>query len=188
MLKYEKIVKSLSLLTTIGLFLFIKPTYAVTVPTFPSCLNPQGTLKVSYTDGTHGVPGDTKTFTGTDSVYRLTDSTLIQCLCPKDGNGVQTNWWKVGNLSQEDIDSLKNDRWNFVANGSVWGLDNDPYVTKNLSYTCIGGIGGVSARRKVGDVLGLASTGNIASVYFYLISGVTLLVLGLNLDTVLNRK
>lgn len=162
--------------------------YAVTAPTFPSCINPQGTLKVQYSDGTHGVPGDTNTYTGADSVYKLTDNTLIQCLCPKNGNGIQTNWWKVSTLSQADIDSLKNDGWIFVPNGSVWGLDNAPYVAKNLKYTCIGGIGGVSDAKKVGDVLGLASTGNIASVYFYLISGITLLVLGFNLETVFNRK
>jgi hypothetical protein len=188
MLKYKKFLLSLLFLNIIGMFFNVTSAYAITEPSFPSCINPQGTLKANYTSGTHGVPGDTKTYTGSDSVYKLTNSTLIQCLCPTDGNGIQTNWWKVSGMSENDINSLKNNGWIFIPNGSVWGLDNEPYLTKNLKYSCIGGIGGVSAQKNLGDVLGLASTGNVASVYFYLISGVTLLVLGLNLNTVISRE
>jgi hypothetical protein len=139
MSKYINFIKTGVLVSIIGLFINVQSASAVTVPTFPSCLNPQGTLKVSYSDGTHGVVGDTKTYTGYDAVYKLTDNTLVQCLCPKDGNGIQTNWMKASGFSQSEINTLKNDGWVYIQNGSAWGLDNEPYLAKNIGYSCIVG-------------------------------------------------
>ena len=125
--------------------------FAVTTPDFPACTNPAGSLKVQYNEGTHGVVGNTSEFKGKDSVYNVNDSQVLQCLCTSDGQGIQTNWWKISSLNDSDIQILKNKGWYFVPNGSLWGLDNAPYMAINKSYTCVGGIGG-------GDVLGLAAT------------------------------
>ena len=99
----KNIFKSLfKVLFTLYIVLYITANniFAYTLPTFPSCLNTQGTLKVRHTDGPHGIPGDTSTYFGIDSVYTLTDNTLMQCLCPTNGNGIQTNWWKFNGLSE----------------------------------------------------------------------------------------
>ena len=192
---------------------------AQTIPSFPSCLNPQGVIRVSYSSGTHGVVGDATTYTGTDVVYQLTNDTLIQCLCPPNGDGIQTNWWKVSQLTNEEIDILKAQGWIYIPNGSLWGLDNPPYLAKNISYRCVGGAGGNggssnngdggssssgssngsnnggsggnnagTTTQKIGEVLGLASTGNIASILFYLISGIMILSIGIYLHTLRSRK
>ena len=156
-------------------------------PSFPSCKSPQGALKVSYSSGTHGVPGDYATYKGNDAVYTLSESTLTQCLCTTDGQGVQTNWWKISSLSFEEIEALKKLGWIYVPDGSLWGLQEGPYMAQSGYYNCsnkdnghdddddddddhygdskkqkkIGGIGQVlGASTYLGDVLGLASTGN----------------------------
>ncbi|MFA9288659.1 MAG: hypothetical protein ACEQSA_02155 [Weeksellaceae bacterium] len=192
----------------IFLFLAVPSILAQVIPTFPTCLNPQGALKVRYETGTHGVPGNTNTYYGMDSVYTLTDNTLMQCLCPDNGQGIQTNWWKVTDLTQEQIKNLQQQGWIYIPNGAVWGLDEAPYLAKNENYVCRGGIGGsggsqggssgssnsgssagaASVAGSVGEVLGLASTGNSTTVLFYLVSGVTLLSLGFYLQTVHTRK
>ncbi|HRN70411.1 MAG TPA: hypothetical protein PLS49_04445 [Candidatus Woesebacteria bacterium] len=194
--------------TSIFLFfiVFIVTAYsvnAVTIPTFPSCLNPQGELKVQYSNGTHGVPGDTTTYVGHDTVYKLTENTFTQCLCPQNGNAIQTNWWNVKNVEQEEIDSLVSQGWIFVPSGSVWGLEEDPYLAKNMKYSCIGGKGGGGSNSSNSNssdsnnssssegqgggetssaytqVLSLASTGNIITVYLLLITGISLLISGI---------
>ncbi len=159
----------------------VSPALAVTVPSFPACTSPQGTTKVSYSDGTHGIVGSTSTYTGADTVYTVTAETLMQCFCPKEGDtGVQSNWWKATNLSQSDIDVLKNEGWNFVPNGSLWGLENVPYMVKNNEYVCRSTGGGdvQSASAQIGDVLGLADTGNIVLLLGTGIGGLALLLLG----------
>src|SRR5215210_7466089 len=79
---------------------------AVTTPSFPTCINPQGSVKASYSSGTHGIVGSTQEYTGSDSVYTLSDNTIVQCFCPVNGNGIQTDWWKIANLSDTDIKIL----------------------------------------------------------------------------------
>lgn len=157
------------------------PALAVVYPSFPACEAPQGETKVSYSDGTHGIVGSTATYTGSDTVYRVSDNTLAQCFCPKDGNtGVQSNWWKVNNLSQQDIDVAKNEGWNYVPNGALWGLEQNPYLVKNTEYTCKGTGGQVqSAVASVGEVLGLANTGNMVLMFGSGIVGIAFLLLGL---------
>jgi hypothetical protein len=174
-----------TLLTIFSLFLgSVKPAFALSLPSFPSCANPQGTTKVSYSEGTHGIVGSGLTYTGKDTVYTLTDDTLTQCFCGKDGEGIQTNWWKASSLTQDEINILKTSGWVYIPAGNLWGLAEAPYVAQNISYSCLpgstlgtsdsqdNGIGG-------GEVLGLAATGNSILVYLSFLASVILLYLGI---------
>jgi len=167
------------------LFLAVPKAGAVTIPTFPSCPDPGGTLKSQYSDGTHGIAGRTTEYTGSDSVHTLTDSTHIQCFCADTGEGIQTDWWKVSSLSEDEIKILKNEGWVYIPNGALWGYENEPYMAKNSEYACQGGprIGSVEAG--FGEVLGLASTGNI--VLIYAVGTVGLIAIILSLLTARNR-
>lgn len=159
-------------------FSLVSRVLAIDAPIFPSCLNPQGTLKVKYESGVHGIVGDTREFRGSDAVYTISADTLFQCFCPQtDSEGIQTNWWKVLSLSQTEINDFTKQGWILIEDGSLWGLDKAPYLAKNGKYICrgIGGIGG-------GEVLGLATTGSIDSLIYegFLISiGVCLFLIWL---------
>lgn len=160
---------------------------AVTIPTFPVCSNPGGTLKSQYSDGNHGIAGRTDEYTGSDSVYTLTDSTHLQCFCSDTGEGIQTNWWKVSSLTEDEIKVLKNEGWVYIPNGALWGYVNEPYMAKNIEYaSCQVGprIGSVEAA--YAEVLGLASTGNI--VLIYAVGAVGLISIILSLLIGRNRK
>lgn len=148
---------------------------ALTTQSFPSCVNPQGSIKARYTAGTHGIVGDSRTFNGSDTVYTLTDSTLLQCFCPDNGQGIQTNWWKVAGITESEKNYYVNQGWIYIPSGAAWGLEDTPYLAKNNSFICGGGIGG-------GDVLGtstlgLAATGN--STYILQIALVGFIALAL---------
>ncbi len=182
---------------------FVRPAYAVVSPTFPACLNPQGDVTVSYADGVHGVPGDSTTYTGSDTVYTLDEATVTQCLCTVNGGGIQTNWWKISSLTEDQKDVLVNQGWIYIPDGSAWGLEAAPYLAQNLSYSCSapssnsgggGGGGGGGDGRSDGlsscpsctqapqvlaastqAVLGLASTGNIVFILSVFTLGLALL-------------
>lgn len=175
--------------------------FAVAVPNFPACANPQGTVKATYDTGTHGVPGDNASYTGKDTVYTLTNDTLLQCLCTDDGKGIQTNWWKVSSLSENEIKILENSGWIFVSNGLAWGLDNAPYLAQNIAFSCAveqgsqGGVGGghVSDGRSdgrtdslggkpSGQVLGFAFTGNSPIILSIASLGLILIGFGLKIN------
>jgi hypothetical protein len=118
-------------------FLFpAKLVWALDVPTFPTCSNPQGVLKVSFNSGVHGIVGNPGEFQGADHVYTVDDARTVQCFCSSDGTGIQTNWWKVSSLSQDEIQTLKNLGWVFIPTGSVWGLQDAPYMAQNVTYSC----------------------------------------------------
>jgi hypothetical protein len=167
---------------------------AVNTPDFPNCIAPQGAVIANHPDGTHGIVGSTDTFTGSDAVYQFSSQTLTQCFCSDNGTGIQTNWWNGSSLTQEQINTLKSQGWFYVPNGNVWGLSDDPYMAQNSSYNCKSGptntttgsnqgdgkSDGKSDGRsscpqctaspqilavESGDVLGLASTGDIGLVY-----------------------
>lgn len=104
-------------------------------PSFPSCNNPSGSVIASYSDGTHGVPGDSTTYTGADNVYTVNGSQTLQCFCG-GSQGVQTNWWKVGNLSRNAISSWEAQGWVYIPDGSAWGLESTGYLAYNTGYTC----------------------------------------------------
>lgn len=150
--------------------------YAQTVPSFPSCSNPQGSVRVSYSEGTHGIVGNGGTFAGSDTVYTLSDDTAMQCFCADNGDGTQTNWWHAASLTPEEIQILKNHGWISVPNGELWGLAAGEWLAFNSSYSCQGGSTNSSSSDSSGqilaastgtggDVLGLATTGNIVSIY-----------------------
>lgn len=117
------------------MYLFTRTANAYVVPVFPSCSNPQGTLKVSYDSGTHFIVGGSGQ-SGSDAVYLTSDTTLIQCFCANSGSGIQTDWWQAGSLSQSDIDQLVKLGWFYIPTGSNWGLEDTPYLARNENYTC----------------------------------------------------
>jgi len=116
---------------------------AFDVPSFSSCPAPGGEVIASYETGTHGVPGDYATYSGSDAVYSISTTQNVQCLCV-NGSGIQTNWLQVDQISQQEIDSLKNQGWIFIPDGSVWGLKSAMYMAKNNPYSCNGGSAGSS--------------------------------------------
>lgn len=129
---------------------------AVEVPDFPACESPTGTIVADYSSGTHGVPGDTSTYTGTDQVYRVDDERLIQCLCiDGDVDGIQTNWWKYGYVDNDQMQVLLDQGWIYIPNGKAWGLNDEPYLAKSRDYICSYGIGG--------QILGLTSLAGTGS-------------------------
>lgn len=164
------------------------PALAVSAPSFPSCANPQGSIKVSYSDGTHGIVGSGATYTGKDAVYTLSDDTVTQCFCGADGNGIQTNWWKASSLTEDQVNILKSEGWVYVPAGNLWGLANAPYVAKNSNYSCLpGSVNGSSISQdngtggayEDGDVLGLAATGDSVLVYGSFVLGGILVLIGI---------
>jgi hypothetical protein len=182
---------------TIFYFFVASPVYAISTPTFPSCVSPQGSIKVSYSSGTHGIVGSGETYTGTDAVYTLTQDTLTQCFCSSTGEGIQTNWWKASSLSESEVNVLKSLGWIYVPAGQLWGLEVAPYVALNSKYSCLPGSssntssgdsnrghgdgtgGGEVLGVDTGDILGLAATGNIYLVYLSFVLGFGLTFIGI---------
>ena len=185
--------------------------YAVETPIFPICTNPQGQAISSYDFGTHGIVGSTSTYTGSDHVYAVAEGQVSQCFCSTNGQGIQTNWWKASSLSESQVNQLKSEGWYYVADGGIWGLDSDPYVAQNSTYSCLpGGTGGngggpgdglsdgrsscpecTQAPRGGGDVLGLstdgqvlglASTGDIVKIISVFVYAFTFFLIGMKLS------
>lgn len=192
----------------LSLFVQTGEAFAYQVPNFTSCVNPQGEVKVNYETGTHGIVGNTGSFQGKDTVYTLSGDALTQCFCAVDGKGVQTNWWKASSLTEQEIGTLKSLGWNYVPNGALWGLENAPYLALNSDFSCkssSGGSGGNgdtssssnnsgsgsvsgTAANGVGQVLGLASTGNTKFLLSVLLVSVFALVLGIVLKVRANNS
>lgn len=152
----------------------------VNSPSFPACVNPQGTKIVDIGTGTHGIPGDQNTYSGSDKVYALGNDNYMQCFCSVDGNGIQTNWWEASALSGDQISILKTEGWIEVPTGAAWGLKDSPYLAKNAGFSCggTGGGGNVQGAGVIGQVLGLAFTGNMGYIYAFSGMGLLLLTLG----------
>ncbi len=124
------------LLTIFTLSFGSNSALAIDVPNFPTCSNPQGTIKVSYSDGTHGIVGDGAQYTGSDTVYQLDNGNLMQCFCSTNGQGIQTNWWKDGSITTEQRQILINSGWINIPNGALWGLEETSYFAKNADFSC----------------------------------------------------
>lgn len=161
---------------------------AYSVPSFPSCTNPSGNIKVEYVSGQHAIVGENALREGSDKVYSLFDGNTLQCFCPENGSGIQTNWWKItGNLSQNDINSLKNQGWHYIPSGRDWGLSADPYLAKNENYNCKnngGGGGSSSSSSGVGGggvLSSFAPTGDNWMLFIALIFGVSVVLAALSL-------
>ncbi len=188
--------KILSILFIVAFALMAQPAQAVTVPTFPSCTATQGSIIAYYPSGTHGVPGDSTTYTGIDTVYEVDGVRVLQCLCPDNGEGVQTLWWQYDGLSENDLSVLQNQGWIWIANGTAWGLNDAPYLAKNSNFSCVGrggevagssastnsssGVGGASSPQSYGQVLGaqLAATGTAKWGTAAVLGGALLWMLG----------
>jgi len=150
-------------------------------PNFPSCSNPTASLKVSYENGQHAIIGETGLRSGKDQVYWVEGSVAIQCFCPENGDGVQTNWWNVPGITQNEIDSYKAQGWYFVPTGASWGLADDPYLAKNVNYSCKGENGGVPSQSSGGVGGGssvLAATGGNPKYIFAILLGSSLVIGG----------
>ena len=179
--------KILPILLTLFLstFVFAGAASAQTPPDFPACSNPQATLKAEYNSGIHGVAGDPNAYTGSDAVYTIDNDRNLQCFCSDAGNGIQTNWWRVGSLTQDEIDTLVKLGWNYVPDGSVWGLNSEAYMAKNSPYAC-GGSSSSETQGTVlaastgtsGSVLGLASTGDAITFYGLIVLGFASILFG----------
>jgi len=172
-----------NLILVVLLFVFFAAagkSHAATLPTFPSCLNPQGTIKSTYSNGTHGIVGSSNSYSGSDTVYNVLGNSVTQCFCGSDGQGIQTNWFEVSGLTQGEIQDLKNDGWFEVPNGLAWGLADKPYLAKNSNYSCnTSRVGGASASNNTGNgdgVMGLASTGNSFILFLFAFGSVAALV------------
>lgn len=153
---------------------------------FPVCANPQGSVKSQYASGTHGIPGSSATYQGSDTVYQLSTDKQTQCFCAVDGSGIQTNWLKASGLSEEDINQHKDAGWIYIQNGANWGLDGTAYLSYNSTYSCAGsatgGTGGSVLGASANAVLGFASTGNIKILLAVTGIGLISLLLGLRLN------
>jgi hypothetical protein len=188
----KKLSTILILLLATAQYLSPSIAFAYTVPSFPSCVNPQGILAASYDDGVHGIAGNSAEMRGGDKVYQLNaNEQVMQCFCPENGNGVQTNWIKVSTVSDEESKTLQHDGWVFIADGSAWGLDQAPYLAKNSDYGCKSTTttssnstntsvsNNVGSSNPIQSVLGLASTGNILFLYALATVGFVSLASGL---------
>lgn len=165
----------------------IGTTQAYAEPTFPSCANVQGALKVENSSGVHGIAGRADTYTGSDKVYQIdANNLLMQCFCPENGNGIQTNWWKANHLSDDQIKVLKSQGWIYITEGTAWGLDSGPYLAKNSDYNCKptttsnnSSTNNVGSSSPIVQVLSLANTGNIIFIYTIAIAGLLSISTGL---------
>jgi hypothetical protein len=126
----------LSVISVTGFLLAATPAKAVDIPSFPSCYNPPASVKAGYAEGTHWIPGESSLRTGRDTVYNVNDTQLLQCFCAPDDSGIQTNWWKVSDLSEDQINELKSQGWIYIQNGSDFGLDAAPYMAQNSNINC----------------------------------------------------
>jgi len=182
----------LIVLFALSVRLSVPSVYAVVSPDFPSCVNPQGSLKVEYNQGTHGVIGNSNEFKGKDSVYTISENQTLQCLCTDNGQGIQTNWWKVSSLTADQINILISQGWTKIPDGSAWGLDSSPYLARNIDYSCsgsgnsTGGVGGQVLGASTGSVLGLATTGNTPFILSVILSGLIFLSLGAAITKIKN--
>ena len=108
----------------------------VTPPTFLSCTFGREAGDIAhYETGVHQIVGG-GLLEGSDDVYSAESGNALQCFCPVEGaSGIQTVWWKIGDLSQEEIDGFLNQGW-ILDNGKEWNLENTNYLAKNSEFSC----------------------------------------------------
>lgn len=108
---------------------------SVNPPSFPRCIDQSANGDwVHYDTGLHQVVGN-GLMEGTDDVYSLDGGNYLQCLCEPNDNGTETIWWRVDELSQEDIDYFTANGY-FYVNGEQWNLGDHMYLAKNGEYLC----------------------------------------------------
>ena len=116
------------------LFVSAAPAYANNIPSFGTCVNPQWTKVQENYGSNHGVV-NVASFAGVDTIY-ASNGYVMQCLCTDAGKGYQTNWIKASTLSKSQIETLKVQGWIYVLDGKDWGLEQGPYLAKNIEYSC----------------------------------------------------
>src|SRR5689334_3081617 len=129
-----KYLLSIVLYVLIATILAVYSFAEVSTPNFPECNHPQGKIIAHYDSGTHGIPGSAAEYVGSDTVYLLNPNTLMQCFCSTNGNGIQTNWWKISSISDADVEILKNLGWVYIPTGALWGLQDTPYMAIDSPY------------------------------------------------------
>jgi hypothetical protein len=162
--------------------------------TFTSCHNPVGDIKADYPKGEHAIVGVIGLKNGSDKVFAVGNDNYTQCYCPTNGSiGIKTNWLAAGNIAKEDQNVLITQGWIYIPNGADWGLSNQPYLAKNIEFTCSeggndssGGGGGTSGGGSSsgqgggGEVLGISTLADTSSNYSkYQIVLTILLAIGL---------
>ncbi len=110
-----------------------KPAFAAD---FTSCVVPTGDVIASYADGTHGIVGVGSKI-GKDVVYSAGQNAM-QCFCGNDGNGIQTNWMKIVDLTSDQVKVYQSQGWIYVPSGAAWGLSDVPYLAQNVDFSCSG--------------------------------------------------
>ncbi len=196
----------ISFLLVVTFFTFsglLVPALAVVIPTFPVCANPGVNPGFSISDGIHGIAGRTENYSGADAVYSLSSDNALQCFCAKNGTGIQTNWWKIDQFSESELNVLESQGWIYIPNGALWGLAAGPYLAKNMDYSCQGGNSGNNSSSSdnnssgststnnpangtggqilgvtTGPVLGLADTGSLKLILAYFLGGIALIITG----------
>lgn len=183
----------ISLLSLLSILLSARPVVALEELTFPSCTNPEASIRVSYESGMHAIVGENSLRQGRDTVYNLGNGDYLQCFCPEEGTGIKTSWMQVSQLDDPDINLYIKQGWVFISDGKGWGLDNTAYLAKNETYSCSaavsptpgqsssGGVGGQiteEAASTSSPVLGLANTGTEKTLVILLVSGTVMLILG----------
>lgn len=107
------------------------------LPSFDSCHNPSGTIKADYPVGQHAIVGINGLQNGSDKVFTNGNDNYTQCFCPPSGNtGIKTNWLAAGNISKEDTNVLITQGWVYIEKGADWGLSSQPYLAKNIEFSC----------------------------------------------------
>ena len=108
----------------------------VSPPEFPVCSEQSGDGdKAHYDFGLHQIL-DAGLVEGADDVFSLGDGNYLQCYCPVEGDdGIQTFWWRIGDLAQEEIDKFVSEGW-ILVNGLQWNLDDAWYLGKNSYNSC----------------------------------------------------
>ena len=108
------------------------------------CGDIHGTLVAKYPSGWHWIVSFSPNQWGADKVKNVGYDNYIQCFCPRklEGfeplfrHGVQTNWLKASNVSNETQQKLLSQDWLWVNNGADFGLAPEPYLAKNIKWDC----------------------------------------------------
>lgn len=130
------------------------------LPSFDSCHNPSGDVQADYPVGQHAIVGINGLQNGSDKVFSNGNDNYTQCFCPPAGNtGIKTNWLAAGNISKEDKNVLITQGWIYIENGADWGLSSQPYLAKNIEFSC-GGTGGGGGGTDPGGSGGSSSSSN----------------------------
>ncbi len=161
----------------IAFFLLPVQVKAVDVPAFSACTAPTGEVIANYSEGIHGIVGESAQYSGHDTVYKMNEWQIVQCFCPKDeGQGIQTVWWKYTNLSETDVTVLTKQGWIHVANGKLWGLDDANYLTKNTRFNCKNGSGtGTGTSTGIGgEILSITDFAATGSQQVFVMTGMIL--------------